>query len=95
MVPRHAGAALPPNITGETTALRDLAILRAFRRSSSYEAALLAVREQGLDDPDEPWSVARVKVRHLFLRRCVSLSAGLVRAIGGAHGLSELASLCI
>ena len=92
VVPGHAGAALPPDITGETTALRDLAILRAFRRSSSYEAALLAVREQGLDDPDEPWSVARVQVRHFFLRRYVSLSAGLVRAIGGAHGLSELAS---
>ena len=94
-VPRHRAAAAPPPATGETSALRDLALLRAFRRTGCFDAALQAIREQGLDDSDAPWSLARVQARHEFVRSCVRTAAGLVRAIGGVHGLSELAALCM
>ena len=38
-VPRHRAAAAPPPATGETSALRDLALLRAFRRTGCFDVA--------------------------------------------------------
>eukprot|EP00966_Prymnesium_polylepis_P270693 6253616-Prymnesium_polylepis.1 len=58
------------------------------------EAVLQLLRERGLDDEDQPWTVNRVQERHDFLCRCVRVASRLVGESGSVRSVRTLACLC-
>ena len=88
-----AGAAL-----GETdldlATQRDWALLRAWKEQPGPDAVLQLLRERGLDDDEQPWTVARVQERHDFLCRCVRVTSQLVGESGSVRTVRALACLC-
>jgi hypothetical protein len=73
---------------------RDWALLRAWKVEPGPEAVLRALRERGLDDAEEAWSVARVVARHEFLCRCVRVASRMVGETGSMRTVRTLARLC-
>jgi len=73
---------------------RDWALLRAWKEQPTAEAVLRVLREHGLDDEEEPWSVARVRERHEFLCRCVRVASRLAGVAGCVRKMRTLACLC-
>ena len=73
---------------------RDWALLRAWKEQPGPQAVLQVLREMGLDDEDEPWSVSRVAERHEYLCRCVRVASRLVGEAGSVRKLRSLACLC-
>ena len=66
----------------------------AWKLQPGPEAVLRELREQGLDDDEEPSSVARVVERHEFLCRCVRVASRLVGENGSVRTVRTLACLC-
>ena len=73
---------------------RDWALLRAWKEQTGPEAVLQCLRERGLDDEEEPWTVNRVQERHDFLCRCVRVTSQLVGESGSVRTVRSLACLC-
>ena len=74
---------------------RDWALLRAWKEQPGPEAVLHVLRERGLDDEDQPWTVNRVQERHEFLCRCVRVASRLVGESGSVRSVRTLACLCV
>jgi hypothetical protein len=73
---------------------RDWALLRAWKEQPTAEAVLCVLRDRGLDDEEEPWTVARVRERHEFLCRCVRVASRLAGVAGCVRKMRTLACLC-
>ena len=73
---------------------RDWALLRAWKEQPGPEAVLHLLRERGLDDDEQPWTVVRVQERHEFLCRCVRVTSQLVGESGSVRTVRTLACLC-
>ena len=73
---------------------RDWALLREWKEQPGPEAVLERLRERGLDDDDQPWTVSRVQERHDFLCRCVRVASRLVGELGSVRTVRTLACLC-
>ena len=67
---------------------------RAWKQQPSPEAVLALLREQGLDDEEEPWTAHRVLERHEFLCRCVRVAARLLGEDGRTRAVRTLMCLC-
>ena len=69
---------------------RDLALLSCWMLAADPEAALLKLRESGLDDEDEPWTVQHVAERAVDMRRCLRET---YRLLGPQPSVSKVRSL--
>jgi hypothetical protein len=93
-LPLESATALVGPTDPDLVTQRDWALLRAWKEQSGPEAVLQSLRERGLDDEEEPWTVSRVQDRHDFLCRCVRVASRLVGESGSVRTVRTLACLC-
>ena len=89
----------PPTASNEQDlrTRRDFAILRGFLHLPDALAVLESIRNAGLDDDEDPFTVHRVRQRHELLCRSVRIVTRIVDGMGGLgiDRMSELAFLCV
>ena len=94
LAPEPAAGAALRETDPDVETQRDWALLRAWKEQPGADAVLQLLRERGLDDDEQPWTVNRVQERHEFLCRCVRVTSKLVGESGSVRTVRALACLC-